>query len=113
MTGPPATDMPPPPPIPPLTPQASSADDAEAKRLAELERQRLAEEEKKKWERLRAPQVVADNANAATLDAAKAARRARSKRAPRTIPTGVFSRRRKARASTFPPSTSSTGPTRS
>ena len=36
-----------------------SADDAEAKRLAELERQRLAEEEKKKWERLRAPQWAA------------------------------------------------------
>ena len=72
VTGPPATDMPPPPPIPPLTAQAPSADDAEAKRLAELERQRLAEEERKKWERLRAPQVVADNANTGALDAAKA-----------------------------------------
>ncbi len=73
VTGPPATEMPPLPPMPPLTAQAPSADDAEAKRLAELERQRLAEEEKKKWERLRAPQVVADNANAAALDSTKGA----------------------------------------
>ena len=33
--------------------------------MAELERQRREEEERRKWERLRAPQVVADNADAA------------------------------------------------
>jgi len=37
--------------------------DDEARRLAELERQRQ-EEERRKWERLRAPQVIADNASA-------------------------------------------------
>ena len=52
----------PPPPEPPL-PTATPNDD-EAQRLAELERQRQ-EEERRKWERLRAPQVIADNAAAA------------------------------------------------
>ena len=37
--------------------------DDEARRLAELERLRQ-EEERRKWERLRAPQVIADNASA-------------------------------------------------
>ena len=36
--------------------------DDEARRLAELERQRQ-EEERRKWERLRAPQVIRDNAS--------------------------------------------------
>ncbi len=52
----------PPPPEPPLA--AAPPNDDEARRLAELERQRL-EEERRRWERLRAPQVIADNAAAA------------------------------------------------
>ena len=67
VTGPPASETAPPPPLPPLPTASPTNDDAEARRLAELERQRLAEEERKKWERLRAPQVVADNANVAAL----------------------------------------------
>ena len=38
--------------------------DDEARRLAELERQRLAEEERRKWERLRSAQVISDSASA-------------------------------------------------
>lgn len=60
---PPQTIQPPPPPEPPLA--APLPDDAEARRLAELERQRLEAEERRRWERLRAPQVIADNAAAA------------------------------------------------
>lgn len=56
---PPQTIQPPPAPEPPLP--AAAPNDAEAQRLAELERQRLAEEERRKWERLRAPQVISDN----------------------------------------------------
>lgn len=56
----------PPPPEPPLA--AAPPNDDEARRLAELERQRL-EEERRRWERLRAPQVIADNA-AATANGA-------------------------------------------
>lgn len=56
---PPQTIQPPPAPEPPLP--AAASDDDEARRLAELERQRLAEEERRKWERLRAPQVISDN----------------------------------------------------
>lgn len=52
----------PPPPEPPLA--AAPPNDDEARRLAELERQRL-EEERRRWERLRAPQVIADNTSAA------------------------------------------------
>mgnify|MGYP001084475778 CR=1 FL=1 len=52
----------PPPPEPPLA--VAAPNDDEARRLAELERQRQ-EEERRKWERLRAPQVIADNAAAA------------------------------------------------
>ena len=51
----------PPPPEPPLA--AAVPNDDEARRLAELERQRQ-EEERRKWARLRAPQVIADNASA-------------------------------------------------
>lgn len=50
----------PPPPEPPLLLPASNDD--EARRLAELERLRQ-EEERRKWERFRAPQVIADNAD--------------------------------------------------
>ena len=49
----------PPPPEPPLV--VAQPNDDEARRLAELERQRQ-EAERRKWERLRAPQVIADNA---------------------------------------------------
>jgi len=56
---PPQTIQPPPAPEPPLP--AAIPNDDEARRLAELERQRLAEEERRKWERLRAPQVISDN----------------------------------------------------
>jgi len=70
--------------------QPPSADDAEARRLAELERQQLAEEEKKKWERLRAPQVVADNANAAALDPAKAGEKGASGTAAEDDPNRRF-----------------------
>ncbi|BCH04987.1 hypothetical protein MesoLj131b_69860 (plasmid) [Mesorhizobium sp. 131-2-5] len=49
----------PPPPEPPLV--AAPSNDDEARRQAELERQRQ-EAERRKWERLRAPQVIADNA---------------------------------------------------
>ncbi|UVK49175.1 type IV secretion system protein VirB10 (plasmid) [Mesorhizobium sp. AR07] len=51
----------PPPPEPPLV--VAPPNDDEARRLAELERQRQ-EAERRKWERLRAPQVIADNAAA-------------------------------------------------
>lgn len=56
---PPQTIQPPPAPEPPLP--AAAPNDDEARRLAELERQRLAEEERRRWERLRAPQVISDN----------------------------------------------------
>jgi type IV secretion system protein VirB10 len=52
----------PPPPEPPLL--AAPPNDDEAQRLAELERQRQ-EAERRRWERLRAPQVITDNAAAA------------------------------------------------
>lgn len=55
---PPQTIQPPPAPEPPL---AATANDDEARRMAELERLRLAEEERRKWERLRASQVISDN----------------------------------------------------
>lgn len=62
---PPAPPPPPavvavPPPISPPMPLVN--DDEEARRLAELERQRLVEEERRRWERLRAGSIVADNA---------------------------------------------------
>lgn len=57
-----ALPAPPPPEAPPAP--AAAINDDEARRLAELERQRQ-EEERRKWERLRAPQVIADNAEAA------------------------------------------------
>ena len=60
---PPAALPPPPPPEPPLA-YPSPVDD-EARRLAELERLRQ-EEERRRWERFRAPQVIADNANSVT-----------------------------------------------
>lgn len=50
----------PPPPEPPLAILPQGED--EARRLAELERQRL-EEERRRWERFRAPQVISDNAS--------------------------------------------------
>lgn len=56
---PPQTIHPPPAPEPPFP--AAMPNDDEARRLAELERQRLAEEERRKWERLRASQVISDN----------------------------------------------------
>ena len=59
---PPGALPPPPPPEPPLA-YPSPVDD-EARRLAELERLRQ-EEERRRWERFRAPQVIADNAGAA------------------------------------------------
>mgnify|MGYP002716501846 CR=1 FL=1 len=58
---PPVTLQPPAAPAPPLT--MVPPNDDEARRLAELERLRQ-EEERRKWERLRAPQVIADNASA-------------------------------------------------
>lgn len=65
---PPEPAPPPPPPIAPpvatLSPPFAPPDDGEARRLAELERLKREEEERRKWERLRAPQVVADNADA-------------------------------------------------
>ena len=68
---PPQVVQPPPAPEPPL-PVAAPVDD-EARRLAELERQRLAEEERRKWERLRSTQVISDNASVtATGGAAEA-----------------------------------------
>ncbi|MFN7322560.1 MAG: type IV secretion system protein VirB10 [Methylobacterium sp.] len=70
-TVPPPEPAPPPPPPPSIAPPVASLappfappDDGEARRLAELERQRREEEERRKWERLRAPQVVADNTDA-------------------------------------------------
>jgi type IV secretion system protein VirB10 len=59
---PPLALPPPPAPEPPLV--AAPPNDDEARRLAELERQRQ-EEERRRWERLRAPQVIADNASGA------------------------------------------------
>ena len=57
----------------PVAPPAAVIDDgAEARRLAELERQRLAEEEKQKWARLRAPQLVVDGGGAAAVSGASA-----------------------------------------
>lgn len=76
----PAEPVPPPPPVaPPLAlpappvpdPPLAGAlpNDDEARRLAELERQRQ-EEERRRWERLRAPQVIADNASTAAAGTA-------------------------------------------
>ena len=56
---------PPPPPLQPPIQEATVPDDSEARRLAEEERLRLAEEERKKWERLRAGQLVADSGGTA------------------------------------------------
>lgn len=54
------------PPTPEFLPPPAIANDDEARRLAELERQRL-EEERRRWERLRAPQVITDSSgNAAS-----------------------------------------------
>ena len=53
----------PPAPEPPLA--IAAANDDEARRLAELERQRQAEEERRKWERLRSSQVISDKSAAA------------------------------------------------
>ena len=58
---PPQVLPPPPPPEPPLS--VLVPNDDEARRLAELERLRL-EEERRRWERLRSPQVISDNARA-------------------------------------------------
>ncbi len=75
----PEPTVPPPPAAPPLTlpaplppetqPPAAIANDDDAQREAELERQRQ-EEERRKWERLRAPQVISDNAAANAAEAA-------------------------------------------
>lgn len=81
ITVPPAPEPPPPPPVqppttieappppPPLQPpvqETAVPDDSAARRLAEEERLRLAEEERKKWERLRAGQLVADGGGTAS-----------------------------------------------
>lgn len=53
----------------PLSPPSPAFDDAEARRLAELERKRLEEEERQKWARLRAGSLVADHGGTGgTLD---------------------------------------------
>lgn len=74
---PPATIAAPPAPVAPISPPQVARDDAEARRLAELERQRLAEEERRRWERLRAGQMVTDGGGTGgtgmSLDEAKAA----------------------------------------
>ncbi len=66
---PPTAEVPPPPVAPPTplvappafdTESEPKLDDAEARRLA-------AEEERRRWERLRAPQLVADGALGATM----------------------------------------------
>ena len=59
---PPQVVQPLPTPEPPLA--LAAPNDDEARRLAELERQRQAEEERRKWERLRSGQVISDNAAA-------------------------------------------------
>ena len=72
---PPTTLSAPPEPVmpAPVAPPAAVIDDgAEARRLAELERQRLAEEERQKWARLRAPQLVVDGGGAAAVSGASA-----------------------------------------
>lgn len=82
----PAEPMPPPPPVapplalpappPPEPPRAGAPPyDDEARRLAELERERL-EEERRRWERLRAPQVIADNAAVGSIATAEESARA-------------------------------------
>ncbi|MGP3386088.1 hypothetical protein ACTVFJ_22475, partial [Escherichia coli] len=76
----------PPPPEPPLA--AAVPNDDEARRLAELERQRQ-EEERRKWERLRAPQVIADNASA-TANAANPDDSARTAAGPEDDPNRRF-----------------------
>jgi len=48
------------------SPRWRASGDDEARRLAELERLRQ-EEERRKWERFRAPQVISDNANPGAL----------------------------------------------
>lgn len=73
---PPPIAPPPTQPLPATPPVAERIpfnpnDDAEERRLAELERQRLAEEERRKWERLRAPQVVADANDGSTIGSAR------------------------------------------
>jgi len=52
---------PPPPPEEPAPTVIQQSDNGEAARLAELERQRLADEERRRWERLRAKQLIADD----------------------------------------------------
>lgn len=76
----------PPPPEPPLA--AAAPNDDDARRLAELERQRQ-EEERRKWERLRAPQVIADNASA-TANAANPDDSARTAAGPEDDPNRRF-----------------------
>ncbi|ANT54305.1 conjugal transfer protein (plasmid) [Mesorhizobium amorphae CCNWGS0123] len=64
---PPSAVEAPPPPPPALQPPAAPPqvqDDSEARRLAEEERRRQEEEERRKWERLRAKQLVADSGDA-------------------------------------------------
>lgn len=57
----PPTALPPPPaPEPALAPLGALPDDAEARRRAELERE-AREAERRRWERYRAPMVIADN----------------------------------------------------
>jgi type IV secretion system protein VirB10 len=65
---PPTTLAAPPAPLSPPAP-AIGNDDAEARRLAELERKRLEEEERQRWARLRAGSLVADHGGTGgTLD---------------------------------------------
>lgn len=76
----------PPPPEPPLA--GALPNDDEARRLAELERVRQ-EEERRKWERLRAPQVIADNA-AAAASRSNAEDGARARAGPEDDPNRRF-----------------------
>ncbi|WID99767.1 type IV secretion system protein VirB10 (plasmid) [Bosea vestrisii] len=78
------------PPPPEFLPPPSIANDDEARRLAELERQRL-EEERRKWERLRAPQVITDaSGNAGALAAAPDGSAARASAEQETDPNRRF-----------------------
>ncbi len=106
-TVPPPEPAPPPPPPPPIAPPVATLsppfappDDGEARRLAELERQRREEEERRKWERLRAPQVVADNADAAMPGRAGVTMRTQpvGRSSAKTIPTAGSSRAREVPA---------------
>lgn len=57
--------LPPPPAPEPIAPPVVTNDDDEARRLAELERQRQ-EAERLQWERFRSPQVIGDNSSNAS-----------------------------------------------